>query len=360
MRPNANGALELVLGVMTSPSARLNRDNLRALSHAEPDIAQRAHLAFVLGDLHCTRNTTVGEAAKHGDIVYIAAPDCTSWYRAQKFHVWFKFAVRRWPHVPWIGKVEDDAVYRVSSVLRDLSALDHHEPWYYGILAFGGSCSFQEECPGGASAAGCCGGCFAKALSPYPQQAARCSSGATCPKPHCAVDYDGSRAHHGSAQCPEVVIAPFAIGPIEVRSRPLARQIADCSQSDRYFSALTQRGDALRGDCAAGDAVQAQALTMCAPSVRLADATWRRMSYTGSAMSKGYQDYVRRQGNTTLAWTHPAKSFHPARARELWHAFTDLPYAAQPLHTYRLETAAPSSGGGGPVTLTAAASIQPF
>ena len=65
---------------------------------------------------------------------------------------------------------------------------------------------------------------------------------ATCPKPHCAVDYDGSRAHHGSAQCPEVVIAPFAIGPIEVRSRPLARQIADCSNADNYFSALTQRG----------------------------------------------------------------------------------------------------------------------
>ena len=84
------------------------------------------------------------------------------------------------------------------------------------------------------------------------------------------------------------------------------------------------------------------------------------MSYTGSAMSKGFQDYVRRQGNTTLAWTHPAKLFNAARARELWHAFTDLPYAPQPLHTYRLATAAPSSSGGGPVTLTAAASIQPF
>ena len=49
----------------------------------------------------------------------------------------------------------------------------------------------------------------------------------------------------------------------------------------------------------------------------------------------------------------------PARARELWHAFTDLPYAPQPLHTYTLQTTAPSSGGGGPVTLTASASIQP-
>ena len=76
-------------------------------------------------------------------------------------------------------------------------------------------------------------------------------------------------------------------------------------------------------------------------------------------MSKGYQDYVRSQGNTTLAWTHPAKSFKPARARELWHAFTDLPYAAPPLHAYTLQTTAPSSGGGGPVTLTASASIQP-
>ena len=56
---------------------------------------------------------------------------------------------------------------------------------------------------------------------------------------------------------------------------------------------------------------------MTSPSARLNrdNATWRRMSYTGSAMSKGYQEYVRRQGNTTLAWTHPAKSFNPARAR---------------------------------------------
>ena len=136
--------------------------------------------------------------------------------------------------------------------------------------------------------------------------------------PHCAVSYGGSRAHHGSAQCPEVVIAPFAIGPIEVRSRPLARQIADCEFADRYFASLSRRGDALRGDCAAGDAVQAQALTMCAPSVRLADATWRRMSYTASAMSKGYQDYVRRQGNTTLGVVAPCEVLQAgARSRAL-------------------------------------------
>ena len=154
-------------------------------------------------------------------------------------------------------------------LLHDLSALDHREPWYYGILAFGGSCTFQEECPGGASAAGCCGGRFAKALSPYPQQAARCSSGASCPMPHCAVGYGGSRAHHGSAQCPEVIIAPFAIGPIEVRSRPPARQIADCSRRP-IFAALSRRRRAARR-LRRGDAVQAQALTM-----RAIGATGRR------------------------------------------------------------------------------------
>ena len=177
---------------------------------------------------------------------------------AQK-HVWFKFALRRWPHVPWFGKVEDDAVYRVSSVLRE-SALDHREPWYYGILAFGGSCTFQEECPGGASAAGCCGRCFAKALCAVPA-AGGAPVRAARAWPHCAVDYDGSRAHPRQRAVPEVVIAPFAIGPIEVRA-PLARQIADCSHADKYFGADAARRRAARR-CAAGDAVQAQALAMC-------------------------------------------------------------------------------------------------
>ena len=58
------------------------------------------------------------------------------------------------------------------------------------------------------------------------------------------------------------------------------------------------------------DGAQAFSLTMCSKRVRLADATWRRMSYVPSAIRN-----ARGQNETRLVWAHPAKSLAPTQAR---------------------------------------------
>ena len=58
------------------------------------------------------------------------------------------------------------------------------------------------------------------------------------------------------------------------------------------------------------DGAQAFSLTMCSRRVRLADATWQRMSYVPSAIRN-----ARGQNATRLVWTHPAKSLSPVQGR---------------------------------------------
>ena len=141
------------------------------------------------------------------------------------------------------------------------------------------------------------------------------------------------------------------------------------------------------------DGAQAFSLTMCSKRVRLADATWRRMSYVPSAIRN-----ARGQNETRLVWTHPAKSLAPTQARAVssqyvgsldhtlrlarstvprcwvprrlsyacdlpaylptclptylpqaravWRALAERPYLPPPLHTYVLSTEASQSGGG--------------
>lgn len=362
-------SIRLVLGVMTAPAAHVNRRNLRELSHAEPGLARSTRVVFVLGDVPCAKDSTSQEASRHGDIVYVNSTDCKSWHRAIKVHAWWRLAVERWPQAEWYGKSEDDGLLRVSSLLRDLRALDPRQPWYYGIMAFTSSCVFRDGCPeehsgGGAGAgatsrgawAGCCGGCFAGALQPYPRDDGLCASGSgACGMPSCAVMAPGRvHARAGSAKCAETPMAPFAIGPVEVRSRPLALTTAGCAHADRYMAALSRRGDALESDCASMDGAQAFTLTMCSPTTLLADATWKRMSYVPSAVRN-----ARGKNETRLAWGHPAKSLGARDARSLWRALGELSYAPAPLHTYRLEAPATPSGGGGPIRLTATGVVTP-
>ena len=76
------------------------------------------------------------------------------------------------------------------------------------------------------------------------------------------------------------------------------------------MAALSRRGELLGQDCASMDGAQAFTLTMCSKRVRLADATWRRMSYVPSAIRN-----ARGQNETRLVWAHPAKSLAPTQAR---------------------------------------------
>ena len=74
-------------------------------------------------------------------------------------------------------------------------------------------------------------------------------------------------------------------------------------------------------------------LGRCVPRLRLADATWKRMSYPNSAMRNAPL-----MGNDTrLAWSHPLKHAPPPLARRVWSAFGQLRYRPEPLHTYTFE-----------------------
>ena len=304
----------LVLGVMTAPAAKQNRRNLRELSHSEPG-RRGARAVFVLGDCACARNGTVMEAAHHRDIVYVKSDDCRPWHRAPKVFAWFQFAVRRWPRASWYGKSEDDGMTRLSSLMRDLRALDSTEPWYYGIMQLTASCSFRETCPdapgsaGSADWSGCCGGCFAGSLSPYPSDRNGChgklrasskEGKRSCELPRCRPTGPGGGRLRGP-HCADAPTVPFAVGPIEVRpfdkhahiscalvppihppiypsshlsmevrSRPLAVETAGCAHAQRYMASLSRRGDLLRQDCASMDGAQAYTLSMCSTRVRLA------------------------------------------------------------------------------------------
>ena len=342
MRPNADGALDLVLGVMTSPSARLNRDNLRALSHAAPDIAQRAHLACVLGDVHCARNSTTSEASKHGDIVYIDGPDCTSWYRAE-FRV--VHPVRR------CRMYRGSPRWRTTPCTEFEPAADRRaRPPRAVVLrhpGLGGSAP-SRRVSWWRQRRGYCGGCFAKALSPYPQ-AARCSSGASCPC-HAAPSATAATARTTAARS---VLRWSSRRLPSARSRCAAGRSRGRSPTAicrPMFAALSRRGDALRD--AASDAVQAQALY-----VRAIGATGRRDVAADELHGVSHEqglDYVRSR-YTTLAWSHPAESFKPARSRLA--CFTDLPYAA-PRTRIRCRPPRRRAAAAG-MTLTATASIQP-
>ena len=159
-----------------------------------------------------------------------------------------------------------------------------------------------------------------------------------CHVPRCQPGGGGRGGGGGSAQrCAKVVSAPFAIGPVEVRSVALARAIAACDEAHRYMDSLSASGDAVGGDCSSMDGNQGMPFARCAPrQLRLADATWRRMSYPHSAIRNS-----RGLNSSVLAWTHPAKNMPLDGARRLLAAYASLPYRPAPLHTY--EYAAPGS-----------------
>ena len=372
----------LVLGVMTAPANVRNRDNVRSLSHAELGI-RRVHAVFVLGDVACARGPIAAEARTHSDFVFVNSSDCAAWHRAAKVQAWFELAVARWPTATWYGKSEDDGLVRISALMRDLAALHPStEPWYYGIMAWTGSCTaYVNGCPAtypsqasGTTEAtsreerlswdGCTAGagCYGGSLQPHPQESSPCREH-QCGVPRCSIAGPCTRAN--------TLMVPFAIGPLEVRSRALALAVAECHEARRYMRAISALGDA-RADSAGGradpgasmDGGQALPLAMCVRRALLADATWKRMSYTASAVRNS-----RGKNTSVLAWTHPAKQLQPAAASRVWQAYASLPYVPAQLHTYELLTpscdrsALPAArcahGKGGRVSLNYRAALTP-
>ena len=368
----------LALGVMTAPGYVRNRENVRALSHSDPTLARVVYAVFVLGDLPCARDPTAEEARRHQDIVYVNSSDCTNWHRAPKVQAWFELAVVRWPAANWYGKSEDDGLLRIPALLLDLWSLPSNEYVIYGIMAWTGACTaFVDNCPmdgtpgsgyarSTASWENCTAGatCFGGALQPMPHEVSRCLTrhqqrcqGAAeecrgmphlCHVPSCTVAGKCSRA--------DTLMAPYALGPVDVRSPRLARAVAECDEAKRYMAAISARA-ARPG--ATMDGGQALPVAMCVPRVLIADATWRRMSFTASAVRNS-----RGRNTTVLGWSHPAKRMASASARHVWDALVSPQYVPAPLPTYMYAAtnctlASSRCAHAGPVSLTYRSAITP-
>ena len=219
--------VDFALGIMVVPARRALRDDIRAtwLRPASRDAGVAAH--FVAGQLsQCARTALAAEAALHGDVFFVNSSDCQPWFSAEKVHAWYLTALRLYPRARWFGKVEDDAMLRVSSVTADLRALsslvDHDSPVYVGYMQWSAHCRQLERARGRGrewAATTCAQGCWLGDVAP--------SAGGRAPR--CEKAFDGRSVVPGSAACPSLAAHPFAVGPLEVRSAGLARLVAHCA-----------------------------------------------------------------------------------------------------------------------------------
>ena len=75
----------------------------------------------------------------------------------------------------------------------------------------------------------------------------------------------------GSHRCPAFRFSPFACGPLDVRSRPLALAMARCEYATRYFRAMSHRGERTRELCISADGGQGIAIGECMGTVDVVD-----------------------------------------------------------------------------------------
>ena len=121
-------------------------------------------------------------------------------------------------------------------------------------------------------------------------------------------------------------MTPFAVGPLEVRSAALAREVAACDYANRYFDAQASRGRLVETECNGCDGAQGHAIGACvAGTLRVADLGWRRQKYAcwGRDAAFGCRpnvliETINASGTMIV---HPVKAHLPrARRLELWAA----------------------------------------
>ena len=97
------------------------------------------------------------------------------------------------------------------------------------------------------------------------------------------------RPDHSPLCCrARVADAPFAPGPLEVRSAHLASIVAGCPYADEYFASLVARGVLISDECASTDGSQGHAIGECAAeqlggTLVVADADPRRQAHASSS-----------------------------------------------------------------------------
>ena len=375
----------LVLGIMTSPFSVDLRATCRETWLAEPSTRPFVTSRFVVGGrgAACGKLGALAladEMAQHRDIAVVNTSDCAQWSCSVKVHAWFTLAVQTWPAAVWYGKAEEDGIVWLSALMLELNAIaqsngleggaDTGRPWLYGKLAWLGACPHRDrrECPrslqpppqkqrGAAHEAAlrsslekwerikqrwtsCCGSCFSGTFdASNPREPPRCH-----PETEGGALFELGRVNVGSAQCPEVRMTPFAVGPLEVRSAALAREVAACDYANRYFEAQATRGRLVETECNGCDGAQGHAIGACvAGTLRVADLGWRRQKYAcwGRDTAFGCRPNVLIEtiNATGTMIVHPVKARLPrARRLELWRLLRSHgPYRPLPLPTWELE-----------------------
>lgn len=330
----------LAIGVISDPRAGLIREAARASWFRDPAVLTgQTWVRFVLGDVPCAKDAASDEAREFGDISFVDAQDCKKWHSAGKVHAWYKHALEK-TAAPWLAKMEDDGMLRVSALLHDLGRLRHAE--YYGVLRWGSSCIRRadgDECPPS---------CFAGDFEGRQRSACRvprfkaarwsgCRWSAWEPRTKCCDD--------ACAAPDRMVSAPFACGPLDVRSRVLARRLAGCAAADRLFRAAATESERGAAMCISTDGAQGAALTLCHArhELRLADATDARFEM-------GHCHDCGRCGRGSVLLHHPLKEpglrRHESKAQRRervldswatrWRAITRHQYTPPPLPEYSL------------------------
>ncbi len=364
-----DGSASLALGIMVQPSNGASRAAIRATWL--PEARQHAAVRFVAGDVPCARRALQGEADAMGDVSFVKSDDCQKWHSPAKVHAWYQHALDAFPRAAWIAKMEDDGLLWTSALVHDLAALSrndaylHHGMVYVGMMQWVGSCTDGVSAAAAAAARGVRGvrahiggkaaGSAAHVASesvpsalgytPSPTQECRgCWGGwyrAGAPAPSACPtlwrrNWAGS-VREGTSDCPAFRLAPFACGPFEARSRPLAAAVGRCAYASSYFPQMSRRGDARKNYCTSADGGQGHAIGHCVRSIGVADLGLARQRYATFAQMNLSQAII----------VHPIKpkgaEFNAAAVprlvgewKRVWEFMRRAPYAPQPLHVSRV------------------------
>ena len=353
----------LALGILAVPADRASRDSLRAtMLRDEAVLSGRAVVRFVIGASRlavasCLRASKVkAEHLQHGDIAFVNASDCQPWYASHKVHAWYASALRAYPNTPWLGKSEDDALIKLSSLLSLVPLVPSAPRFdYFGAdLQWIAHCSVRRRLLSkprpakamseefrGFAARSCAQGCWLGRVR------GGFSAGA------CTKAFDGRPLAAGSEDCSEGLhYGAFFPGPFEMRSRRLARAVSGggCASADTYFASLVERGEAIADECASTDGAQGYAISAClggAPLV-VADMGRRVQAYASlaTARSLNRSRLVGKSTGPEVVILHPLKPGQwrdtDAARRDFWRLLDGAPKSRSSARRLSIEWMDPS------------------
>lgn len=333
---------QLALGVLSAPRASIRRAAARNTWLRDAAVLSgRVAVRFVLGSLGSSNGAKISDAcaeaaaaaaASHGDVLLVATLDCQLWHSPAKVHAWFHAALEAYPHTPWLGKTEDDALPWPTAILVDVGALSPAVD-YYGIMSWQGSCRMH----GGhdVDCAGCYGGPLSIGVS--------ICRPATCRAVHASLVAPSGRKQCCQVGCPRAVrMTPFALGALDLRRRTLASTVDQCEYAAAYFSAVSAHGERRHAMCTTTDGAQGHVIGECVKSLTLADAGSRRL-LDGSLCRPGGG----RCASGSVAVLHPLKRVDSASWGPSWRALSQQrEYTPSPLYEAALPNLAARPNAG--------------